>query len=410
MQKYDTVILGGGVAAGYAARELARHKGKGATVALLSADQAVPYERPPLSKAYLAGKKKTRDILINEPDFYKDNGIEVFLETTIEKVDLDQKKLVSEKGQRFAYDKLLIATGSRLRKLEVPGADDKAVFYLRWLENAQAIRQRAKDAKRAVVVGGGFIGLETASVLTQEGLDVTMAFPEDYVMERLFTPEMADFFHRYYAERGVTILPKQTVVGFARDKDALVVKLKSGDPLHTDMAVVGIGVEPALELFVDIDLKIDDGIVVNEYLETSVADVYAVGDVVRYKDLIFDTYRRVEHWDNAKAQGIHAARVMTGKREPFEHLPYFFSDEFDLSWEFWGDASDADQIIHRGDVADGEFSTWWVKGKRLVAAFVLNRPEAEGKVAQHLIRSREAAPVDLLRNSSLALEESPVLA
>lgn len=410
MQKFDYLILGGGVAAGYAAQELARRKAKGTTVAIVSADQALPYERPPLSKAYLAGKKKTRDILINDPEFYKDNGIEVFLETKVERVDLDKKELISANGQHFAYDKLLIATGSRLRKLDVPGGDDEDVFYLRWLENAQAIRQRAKDAKRAVVVGGGFIGLETASVLAQEGIEVTLVFPEAFVMQQLFTPEMGDFFHRYYAAHGVTVLPQHTVVGFKRQDGQLAAQLKSGEQLPTDMAVVGIGVEPALELFTETDLKIDDGIVVNEYLETNLPDVYAIGDVVRYKDLIFDTYRRVEHWDNAKAQGIHAAQVMTGKRQPFEHLPYFFSDEFDLSWEFWGDASDADKIIHRGDVAGGEFSTWWVKGKRLIAAFVLNRPEAEGKVAQHLIRSREDAPVDLLRNNSLALADSPVLA
>jgi NADPH-dependent 2,4-dienoyl-CoA reductase/sulfur reductase-like enzyme len=410
MQKFDYLILGGGVVAGYAAQELAEQKRKGANVAIISADQALPYERPPLSKAYLAGEKETQDILINDPDFYSENGIEVFLETRIGKVDLDKKKLVAANGQEFSYGKLLIATGSQVRKLDVPGADDEAVFYLRWLDNAQAIRQRATESQRAVVVGGGFIGLETAAVLAQEGVAVTMAFPEAYLMERLFTPEMGDFFHCYYSERGVTILPRSTVVGFDRRDGELVVKLKSGDSLHTDVAIVGIGAQPAVELFTDTAIKTDDGIVVNEFLETSVPDVYAAGDVVRYKDRIFDTYRRVEHWDNAMAQGIHAAQVMTGERQPFEQVPYFFSDEFDLSWEFWGDASNADTAIHRGDVAGGEFSTWWLKGERLVAAFALNRPEAEGKVAQQLIRSREPAPVDLLRNSSLALAESPVLA
>jgi NADPH-dependent 2,4-dienoyl-CoA reductase/sulfur reductase-like enzyme len=410
MQKFDYLILGGGVVAGYAAQELAEQKRKGANVAIISADQALPYERPPLSKAYLAGEKETQDILINDPDFYSENGIEVFLETRIGKVDLDKKKLVAANGQEFSYGKLLIATGSQVRKLDVPGADDEAVFYLRWLDNAQAIRQRATESQRAVVVGGGLIGLETAAVLAQEGVAVTMAFPEAYLMERLFTPEMGDFFHCYYSERGVTILPRSTVVGFDRRDGELVVKLKSGDSLHTDVAIVGIGAQPAVELFTDTAIKTDDGIVVNEFLETSVPDVYAAGDVVRYKDRIFDTYRRVEHWDNAMAQGIHAAQVMTGERQPFEQVPYFFSDEFDLSWEFWGDASNADTAIHRGDVAGGEFSTWWLKGERLVAAFALNRPEAEGKVAQQLIRSREPAPVDLLRNSSLALAESPVLA
>lgn len=410
MRKFDYLILGGGVVAGYAAQEFAQQKRKGTNVAIISADQALPYERPPLSKGYLAGEKETQDVLINDPDFYGENEIEVFLETRIERVDLDEKKLVAENGQEFTYGKLLIATGSQVRKLDVPGADDEAVFYLRWLDNAQAIRQRAAESKRAVVVGGGFIGLETASVLAQEGVDVTMAFPEGYVMERLFTPEMGDFFHSYYSERGVTILPRSTVVGFDRNRGELTVKLKSGDRLQTDMAIVGIGAQPAVELFRDTAIETDDGIVVNEFLETSLPDVYAAGDVARYKDLIFDTYRRVEHWDNAMAQGTHAAQVMSGKRQPFEHLPYFFSDEFDLSWEFWGDASDADTTIHRGDVAGGEFSTWWIKGKRLVAAFVLNRPEAEGKVAQQLIRSQEPAPVDLLRNSSLALEDSPVFA
>lgn len=410
MQKFDYVILGGGVVAGYAAQEFAAQKLNGATVAVISADQSLPYERPSLSKSYLAGEDTKRDILINDPDFYEDKGIQVFLDTPIVTSDLKKKELLTDDDQVFGYGKLLIATGSRLRRLDLPGADDEAIYYLRWLDDASTIRERIDEAERAVVVGGGFIGLETASVLNQEGLEVTLVFPEPFVMESLFTPQMGDFFHRYYAQRGVELRPDSRVIGFSRANGQLAVELNSGDRLLADMAVVGIGVYPAIDLFADTQLRINNGILVNEYLETSLPDVYAAGDVVCYKDLHFDTYRHVEHWDNAVAQGKHAARVMTGDRRPFEHLPYFFSDEFDLSWEFWGDTANADNVIHRGDVANGQFSTWWIKEGRLVAAFVLDRPEAERKVAPRLIQGKEPAPVDLLSNNAIPLGESPILA
>lgn len=409
MDSFRYLILGGGVAAGYAAQAFVDAGVEEGQVAIISADNALPYERPPLSKDYLAGEQQKQEILINKPDFYGEHGIQTFLETRIAKIDIDGKTLIAADDRRFGYDKLLITTGSRVRTLDLPGAKDDAIYYLRWMDDAKRIRQGYQTAERAVVIGGGFIGMETAAVLASKNLAVTWVFPDSHPLADLFTPEMAHFFSRRYGEAGVSLIPNAKAEAFQRSNGELAVILDNGMTVSVEMVLAGIGVEPATELFEQTGLDIDDGIIVNEYLETNLPDLYAAGDVTNYRDLIFDTQRHIEHWDNAVAQGKHAAQVMTGQRDPFVHVPYFFSDEFDLSWEFWGDASDADQIVHRGHVEDGSFSVWWLKDDRLMAAFVMDRPDEEREVAQAWIRERQRLSAEDLANEDHVLGEGTLI-
>jgi NADPH-dependent 2,4-dienoyl-CoA reductase/sulfur reductase-like enzyme len=368
MKSFRYIILGGGMAAGYGARAFVENGAKPGELAILSSDEDLPYERPPLSKGFLAGRDTEESILINKPEFYREHGIEVVLREVVERVDFAAKRLRARSGAEYAFDKLLIATGARPRTLDLPGP----IYYLRSAADSRRIREAASRARSAAVIGGGFIGMEVASVLAQKGIEVTMLVAEDRIWQRLFTPELSAFFQRYYEARGVKVVTRTGPVTARQTAGA-------------ELVVAGVGVVPETALFETTGLALQNGILVNEYLETNVPGVWAAGDVADYRDILYDRRRRVEHWDNAVKQGPHAARAMaTGAREPFRNLPYFFSDVFDLSWEFWGDTSDADRTEMRGDYDSKSFSVWWWKGTRLVAAFLMNRPEEERERAQAL--------------------------
>jgi len=390
MTKSKYLIFGGGMVAGYAAKEMVERGLKPGELTIVSADDSLPYERPPLSKSFLAGKDTETGILINGPYWYHDHGIQVVLKTSIESVDLTKKSLRAASGQEFESDQLLIATGARARTLNVPGNDLASVFYLRSMDDSRKIRAAAEKAKRAVVIGGGFIGMEVAAVLTQKKIQTTMIFPEERVWKRMFTPEMSAFFERYYAERGVEVLAKSNVAGFDGDGAVSGVRLEGGRIVSCDMVIAGVGAAPVTELFTNSKIGGRDGVEVDEFLETAVPDVYAAGDVANYPDKIFEKRRRVEHWDNAVSQGQHWARVAMGDRQPFIHVPYFFSDVFDLSYEFWGDSDGATQTVVRGDFKSTSFSVWWLNGERLIAAFAMNRPDEERNAAPEWIQSKKA--------------------
>lgn len=371
--------------AGYAAQELASRGLERGQLAIVSADNAPPYKRPPLSKGFLAGDETEESVFINPPAFYTDHGIELRLDSSVERVDTRGRRLHTSTGEEICYERLVVATGSSVRKLKGPGGDLGNIFYLRSLDDSRRIRASAHAGAQAVVVGAGFIGMEVASVLCRAGCEVTMVFPESRTWEALFTPEMSAFFERYYRERGVGLRAGERVVGFAGEGNVNGVRLGSGATLPADLVVAGIGVTPATAMLDGSGLQVDNGVVVDAYLETNAPGVMAAGDVANYYDTLFRKRRRVEHWDNSVEQGKHTARALTGEHEPFVHVPYFFSDVFDLSYEYWGDKEGADRVEYRGDVDDGAFSAWWTRDGRVVAAFIMNRPDAEREEAVHAI-------------------------
>lgn len=380
MHEYKNILLGGGMVAGYAAKELVEHGLKPGELGIVSADSALPYERPPLSKTFLAGKDNEQSVLISPDSFYREHGIGIHLNTQIDRVDVAGKQLLDHTGQAFRFHNLVLATGAAARRLDVPGSDRDTVLYLRSMSDSARLRDALKSASKVAVVGSGFIGMEVASQSAQQGRHTTMVFPEDRVWKSFFTPEMSQFFENYYTDRGVHFLRGAKVEGVGKTS----VSLSTGAKLDADLVVAGIGVLPATQLASSAGLEVQNGILVNEFLETSSADIYAGGDVTNYQDVLFRKRRHVEHWDNAVKQGQYLARRLSGQPEAFQNIPYFFSDVFDLSYEFWGDTTGAERTEYRGDVHSNSFSAWWLKDQKVVAAFTLNRPDTEREGASQL--------------------------
>jgi NADPH-dependent 2,4-dienoyl-CoA reductase/sulfur reductase-like enzyme len=404
MNQANIVILGGGMVAGYAAKQLVELGLPKGELAILSADNLVPYERPPLSKNFLAGKDSEDAIKINPEGFYKERGIDLRLQCEVAALNAKSKRLTLKGGGEFSFEKLIIATGAKPRTLNIPGSNLQNLFYLRSVSDSRSIREAATKAKQAVVIGGGFIGMEVAAVLAQKEIEVTMVVNDDRVFKRLFSPEMSNFFENYYAAKGVRLIKSATVTEFRGDGTVSSVVLQDGKTLKCDLVVAGIGVQPVIDLVANSGLELDNGVLVNEYLEASRPDIFATGDVANYRDILFGKRRRVEHWDNAVSQGQHCARSLMGDRTPFKHVPYFFSDVFDLSYEYWGDSSGADQVVSRGDISSSSFSVWWLRQQRVVAAFTMNRPDEERNVAPKWIEFGQAVLANTLSDTSQPIE------
>jgi len=406
------VILGGGVVAGYAAQEFVRQGIVPGELSIISADELAPYDRPSLSKSFLAGRKTEDDLLINPLQFYAEHDIEVLLNTRVTQVDLHGGSLQTAGGDEHRFEKLLIATGAVPHRLSLPGADLPGVHVLRSVAQSAAIAQEAAGAQHAVIIGSGFLGLEVASVLAGRGLQVTVVTRDDALMPRLYTPDMAAFFQGYYEDHGVRFHFHETASRFDGGERVEQVTLGSGETLPADLVVVAVGVGPATDLFQATGLPLDNGVIVNKYLETNRDGVFAAGDVANYYDVIFQKRRRDEHWDSARAQGEHAARMMLAgrKRDEYMHLRYFFSDFFDLSYDFWGDTSRADRVVQRGDMSTPSFSVWWLEGNRVDAAFIMNRPDEERELAPRWIKSRRRVlPEELLDADKSLAEMIPAL-
>jgi NADPH-dependent 2,4-dienoyl-CoA reductase/sulfur reductase-like enzyme len=399
MKRSAYVIVGGGMVAGYAAKELVERGLKPGELTILSAESSVPYERPPLSKGFLAGKDTEESIRINPAEFYHQHAIDIRLRCQVGALDCVNKVLHLQLGEELGFEKLILATGARPKMLDITGSNLAGIFYLRSIEDSKHIRLQAENAKRAVVIGGGFIGMEVAAVLAQKGIAVTMVLHDDRIWKQFFTPAMSSFFEGYYSSRGVSFARRATLAELRGSGAVQSVALQSGDNLPCDFVVAGIGVRPVTDVFANSGIDISDGVVVDEYLQSNQPGIYAAGDLASYQDTLFNKRRRVEHWDNAVSQGQHCARALKGDRAPFVHVPYFFSDVFDLSYEFWGDPSGADKIVERGDITSSSFSVWWLLQERVVAAFTMNRPEEEREAAPRWIQSKQRVKTEQLKGA-----------
>jgi len=376
MDNYRFVILGGGMVAGYAARELVeRGIGRG-ELAIVSSDDAMPYERPPLSKGFLRGDEDEASLFINDRAFYEEHGVALHLETTVEHLDSSGRKLLLRGGGEVGFERLLVATGARVRTLDAPGAGLVGIYYLRGLDDSKAIRAAAQESRRAVVLGGSFIGMEVAAVLSQLGLETTLAFPDDRVWKRFFTAEMSAFFERYYEDRGVLLARGERAVRLHGEERVEAVEFESGRRLPADLVVAGLGVTPAVEVLDGAGLAIDGGVVVNEYLETNVPGVLAAGDVANFFDVRSGTRRRLEHWDNAISGAEVAANNMlhleVGRR-PHLPLPSFWSGQFGVNIKSVGVCSFGDEIVFtQGSPEDRRFAAAYGKNGRIVGAVTFN--------------------------------------
>jgi NADPH-dependent 2,4-dienoyl-CoA reductase/sulfur reductase-like enzyme len=315
-------------------------------------------------------------------------------------VDSTRRLLSLRSGDEWEFEKLIVATGAAVNTLDIPGSKLPGIYYLRSLDDAARLRLHADRAKHAVVVGSGFIGMEVASVLAQKKIPTTMVLREGRIWKKLFTGAMSRFFEEYFSARGVQFIRRAEVKEARGQGSVASVTLGNQQSMECDLIVVGIGVRPQTQVLAGSGIEVDNGVVVNEYLETNVPGVYAAGDVANYQDVLFGRRRRVEHWDNAVSQGQHCARALAGERAPFVHVPYFFSDVFDLSYEFWGDTAGADEVVERGDLDSTSFSVWWLAEKRLVAAFAMNRPDEERDAAPRWIAAKRNVDADRLKDGA----------
>jgi NADPH-dependent 2,4-dienoyl-CoA reductase/sulfur reductase-like enzyme len=304
---------------------------------------------------------------------------------------VDARQVELDDGRTLEYEKLLLATGGRARLLPLPGADLENVFTLRTIEDAQHIRQAAGDGKRALVLGGSFIGAEVSASLAQMGLQVTEIFPESRLLELIVPPEVSEHLGALYDERGVSVLPGVVAERLEGDGRVERAVLDNGETLGVDLVVMGVGIELNTDLArkAGIDVREDDGaILVDGTLRTSDPNVYAAGDIAAWPDGTFDRQLRVEHWDVARRQGLRAGRNMAGDEKPYTALPYFFSDLFDLSFEVWGDLSNWDRTVLRGSLEESSFAYYYFERGQLTGVLAVGRPDAERAPMQSLVEAR----------------------
>jgi NADPH-dependent 2,4-dienoyl-CoA reductase/sulfur reductase-like enzyme/nitrite reductase/ring-hydroxylating ferredoxin subunit len=339
------VIVGGG-AAGYAAAEMLRRLGFTGGIVMLSADADPPVDRPNLSKDYLAGSAPEGWMPLQPDSFYKDSNIDLRLSTSVVSIDTQSQHVVTASGFEVAYDRLLLATGAEPVRLNVPGSEQPNVYTLRSMADCRAIIQTAMRARRAVIVGASFIGLEVAASLRARNIEVHVVALEKRLMERILGSDMGDFLRTLHEEHGVIFHLENTVNAIAGNK----AELKNGGTLDADFVVAGIGVKPRLTLAEQAGLAMDRGVLVNEYLQTSIPNIYAAGDIARWTDPHSGQSIRVEHWVVAERQGQVAAQNMLNRRQKFDAVPFFWSQHYDVQINYIGHAERWDDIAVEGDV------------------------------------------------------------
>jgi NADPH-dependent 2,4-dienoyl-CoA reductase/sulfur reductase-like enzyme/nitrite reductase/ring-hydroxylating ferredoxin subunit len=367
-QPAAVVIVGGG-AAGLAAADMLRREGYGGSLTMISADDSAPYDRPNLSKDFLAGTAPPDWIPLRSPDYYRDQRIELVLGSRVSSLELQAKQVELENGTVHPFDSLLIATGADPVRIPVEGASDSQLHYLRSFADSQALVARAGGAKRVVVVGASFIGLEVAASLRKRGVAVDVVAPEQQPLERVLGPELGKVVRRLHEEQGVVFHLGETV----KRADGRVVTLSGGSTLDADFLVLGVGVRPSLALAERAGLAIDRGIAVNEYLETSVPGVFAAGDVARWPDPHSGQKIRVEHWVVAERQGQVAARNMLGRRERFSAVPFFWSQHYDTTISYVGHAEKWDEIAIEGDPGALDCAVRYKLAGRVLAVATIGR-------------------------------------
>jgi NADPH-dependent 2,4-dienoyl-CoA reductase/sulfur reductase-like enzyme/nitrite reductase/ring-hydroxylating ferredoxin subunit len=362
------VIVGGG-AAGFAAAEMLRRQEFQGDIVMLSNDAAPPVDRPNLSKDYLAGSAPEDWLPLRPDSFYADAGIELRLKTDVISIDTSARNVVLAGGNTVSYDRLLLATGAEPVRLPIPGADQPHVHTLRSLIDCRAIIDAVKGARRVIVIGASFIGLEAAAALRAREIEVHVVAPEQRPMERVLGPGMGDFVRALHEEHGVIFHLGDTVAGI----DGKHATLKSGGVLEADGVVVGVGVRPRLALAEQAGLVLDRGVVVDAHLETSVPGIYAAGDIARWPDPRSGESIRVEHWVVAERQGQTAARNMLGRREAFDAVPFFWSQHYDVPINYVGHAETWDEIAIDGDIAAKDCLLKYKRGGRVLAVASIYR-------------------------------------
>ena len=386
------VIAGAGHAAGQVVATLRQKKFAG-KITLLGEEPWLPYQRPPLSKKFLAGELPAERLHFKPASFYDDPDIEVLLETRVESLDPASRSLQTADGRQVSYDKLVLATGARPRRLQLPGADLDGIHYLRTIADVDGIRSELKQGARLAIVGAGYIGLEVAAVAATLGVDVTVIEMEDRVMSRVVSPQISEFYQKEHAGHGVKLRLSAAISDFRGAARVASVELSDGGEVAADLVVVGVGVLPNTELASDAGLTVDNGIVVDDHCRTSDPNVFAVGDCTHHPNDILGYRVRLESVHNALEQAKTAASNICGEETSYAQVPWFWSDQYDLKLQIAGLSQGYDQAVIRGEPNDRSFSCLYLRDGQLIAVDAVNSPkdfmQSKALIATHAVIAPE---------------------
>jgi 3-phenylpropionate/trans-cinnamate dioxygenase ferredoxin reductase subunit len=403
VREVEFVIVGGGVAAAKAAEGVRTAGGEGTGV-VVAAEPELPYERPPLSKEFLrgeAGREKTRT---HDETWYRDNDVELLLATRASTLDPATRTVTTEVGDQLRYGGLVLATGAQPVRLGLPGEDLEGVYYLRTVDDAERLRAAISRAESMVIIGGGFIGAEVAASATQMDTRVTLLELADTLWTRAVGPEMGGFFEAFLRDRGVHVRTRTRAERLEGGEAVQAVVLPDGTRLHADLVVIGVGVRPDTELAERAGLPVDDGILVDQHLRAA-DGIWAAGDVANADHPLFGRIR-IEHWAEALNQGLLAGRNLAGAGERYDRVPYFFSDQFDLSLSYLGHVREWDELVVRGsrEVEQPKFVAWYLREGTPRAALIVNDGDAEDPV-RAVIRRAQPVGSERLADQTVELGE-----
>jgi 3-phenylpropionate/trans-cinnamate dioxygenase ferredoxin reductase subunit len=398
----ETMVIVGASLAGASAAVTLRQEGFEGRVLLIGAEPQPPYERPPLSKEYLRSESSFEDALVQAPDFYDENGIETRFGVRATRVDAAGKAVELDGGERLAYDKLLVATGGSNRRVPIPGIGLERIHGLRTVADSERIRAEIAPGRKAVVVGMGFIGSEVAASLRQSGVEVTVVDRNTVPLRRVLGEDVGRVIEGIHRDHGTRLILRDTVAAFEGVGRVERVTTARGRRIECDFAVVGLGVEPATELLAGTGVEIDNGIVVDEYCRTNVDGIYAAGDVANHYHPVFGRHIRIEHWKNALKQGPAAARSMLGDGDPYEEIPWFWSDQYEHSLQYAGFHTEWDELVVRGSMEERSFVAFYRKDGRVLAAVAIGRGR-DLRRSIPLIKAQEPVEGAMLRDPEIDL-------
>lgn len=359
-KNYRYIIIGAGLTGGSAPKGI-REIDKTGSILLMGDECYLPYDRPHLSKKLWTGQKKLDEIFLHDEKYFKDNKVELALGKVATRLDPASRIVEDDSGTTYRYEKLLLATGGRPRKLAIPGGKSRGISYFRYLDDYAQVRKSAAEGATALVIGGGFIGAEIAAALTINNVRVTMLFPGSYILERIFPESLAKAIQNDYLQRKVEVLAGDAPTRIGKQKKQFLTTTREGREIVSDILIAGIGILPDVELAEMAGLQIINGIAVDEYLRSSDEHIFAGGDNTNFPYAALGKRTRIEHWDNAIAQGYHAGRNMAGASEPFTYMPYFFSDLFDFGFEAVGEIDSGHQVYMDWQVENRKGIIWYLK-------------------------------------------------
>jgi len=402
--KKKILILGGGQSALYAAREIRRNDEE-ASITILGEEKQLPYERPPLSKDYLLNKKNEEDLVFNNSKVLDDKKI-FYINTNIEKVDFNTKTLVSNNEKEYRYDILLIATGSENNKLKLDNNLEDEIHYLRNLEEAKIIKKKIENKNNIVIIGGGFIGLEIASSLSQLNKKVTLIEIGNQLMGRIIPKPIADLVKHTHEAAGNKIILNKQILQISKYNENYKILLSDNSELEADFIIAGIGSKPSVSLFKNTDLKLDNGIVTNEFCETSIKDVYAAGDVSNFYHPLYKQYIRLESYQHAQNHGICAGKNISGLKTEYTSIPWMWSDQFNLNLQLTGICENFDEIIERGKDIENGIIYFFLKNKSIKGACGLG---VAGKVGRDIRITTKLAEKNVMVDKRILGDENQKL-